>query len=129
MATTALVITACSNAVPSDSETIVLEPDRVFNSDKTAEVVSACIEDKWGAWINRFEDWGVIQTDTINGVYNISALKYGIEAYDGAPLRPSTKNYSADVSSSATGSETKLYQYFSLNLGTNPFFAIVDQCQ
>jgi len=129
MASTALVISACSNAIPSDSEAVVAEPDRVFNSAKSSKVVAACIEEKWEAWVNKFENWGVIQTNTINEVYNISALKYGPEAYDGAPLKPTTKNYSADVSHSEAGSETKLYQYFSLNIGTNPFFSIVDKCQ
>lgn len=128
LATAALSITACSNSVPSDSVTVV-EPDRVFTSKKEAKEVATCIENKWSAWVNKFEDWGEIETESLSDAYNIAALKYGPEAYDGAPLETTTKNYSVEVNNIDNGSETKLYQSYSINLGSNPFFSAVDKCQ
>jgi hypothetical protein len=105
------------------------EPDQVFSSQKDAKEVTNCVVNKWEAWVNRFDDWGVVKsTETTDG-YSVSALKYGPDPDNGTSIKPTTINYLADVENKGSGSETRLYQYLSLNLGNNPFFAAVAECQ
>lgn len=129
LATSVLTLAACSTAVPTDTETIVVEPDRVFTSTKDATQVATCIQDRWATWVDKFEDWGIVKSEVVTDGFAISALKYGTDAYDGAPKKVSTKNYEAIVTNTEQGSESKLYQHFSINLGANPFFSSVDKCQ
>ena len=99
------------------------EPDQIYSSKKVAKEVSICIENKWTRWVNKFENWGVVKSiETADG-YSVSGIKYGTD------LKLVTINYLADIENISSGSETKLYQYLSLNLGKNPFFEAVDECQ
>ncbi len=121
-----LSISACS---VSPDEMRANEPDQVFSSLKDAREVSICIANKWEAWVNKFNDWGVVKSTEKTDGYSVSALKYGPNPDDGTARKPMTINYLADVENKNTGSETRLYQYLSLNLGGNPFFAAVAACQ
>ncbi len=121
-----LSISACST---TPDEMRASEPDQVFSSHKDAREVSSCVANKWAAWVNKFNDWGVVKsTETTDG-YSVSALKYGPDPDNGTAIKPTAINYLADVENKSTGSETRLYQYLSLNLGDNPFFAAVAACQ
>lgn len=103
--------------------------DQVFSSQKDAQEVSSCVTNKWTAWVNKFDDWGVVKSAEIANGYSVSALSYGTSPEDGSAKKPSTLNYLADVENEDQGSVTKLYQYLSLNFGDNPFVAAVAECQ
>ncbi len=104
-------------------------PSQVFSSQQDAKQVASCVADKWDSWVNRFSDWGVVKLEETEQGYSISALKYGPDPDDGSGPKPTTINYLADVENESSGSVTKLYQFMSLNLGKNPFFTAVEECQ
>gem|GEM_PF-1319153 len=121
-----LSISACSI---SPNQIRSAGPDQVFSSEKDAKDVSSCVANKWTAWVNRFNDWGVVKSAEIADGYSVSAQRYGTDPDDGSGKKPSTLNYLADVKNEGLGSVTKLYQHMSFNLGDNPFFAAVAECQ
>lgn len=121
-----LSISACST---SPNKIRSAGADQVFSSEKDAKEVSNCVANKWTAWVNKFDDWGVVTSAEIADGYSVSAQSYGTDPKDGSPKKPSTLNYLADVENEGSGSVTKLYQHLSFNLGDNPFFAAVEQCQ
>ncbi|ABM02956.1 hypothetical protein Ping_1118 [Psychromonas ingrahamii 37] len=103
--------------------------DQVFSSQKDAKDVASCVKNKWSAWVNKFDDWGVVNSVEIADGYSVSAQSYGTDPEDGSGKKPNTVNYLADIENKDSGSVTKLYQYFSLNLGDNPFVAAAAECQ
>lgn len=119
-------ISACSTT-PNDIRSAGV--DQVFSSQKDGKEVSSCVADKWTAWVNKFDDWGVVRTAETADGYSVSALSYGTDPEDGSAKKPSTLNYLADVENEGLGSVTKLYQHLSLNFGDNPFVAAVAECQ
>lgn len=121
-----LSISACST---SPNKIRASGPDQVFSSEKDAKDVSSCVENKWSAWVNKFGDWGVVNSAEIATGYSVSAQSYGTDPEDGSGQKPTTVNYLADIENEGSGSVTKFYQYFSFNLGDNPFFAAVAECQ
>lgn len=121
-----LSISACST---TPNEMRLNQPDQVFSSEKNAQEVSSCIADNWRSWVNRFEDWGVVNSIETPDGYSISALKYGPDPDTGTKIMPTTINYLADVENESAGSVTQIYQYLSLNLGDNPFVAAAKKCQ
>lgn len=121
-----LSISACST---SPNQIRSAGVDQVFSSERGAQEVSICVADKWTAWVNKFDDWGIVKSAKTADGYSISALSYGPDPEDGSAKKPSTVNYLADVENKDAGSVTKLYQHLSFNLGDNPFFDAVEQCQ
>lgn len=121
-----LSISACST---TPNEIRSAGPEQVFSSQKDAKEVSSCVANKWAAWVNKFDDWGVVKSAETADGYAVSALRYGTDPDDGSAKKPSTLNYLADVENEGLGSVTKLYQHLSFNLGDNPFFAAVAECQ
>lgn len=121
-----LSISACST---TPNEMRSKETNQVFSSQKDSKEVSSCVADKWSSWVNKFEDWGVVELTETDDGYSVSALKYGPDLDDGSKKKPVTLNYLADIENENSGSVTKLYQYLSLNFGGNPFLAAVEECQ
>jgi uncharacterized ubiquitin-like protein YukD len=121
-----LSISACST---TPNEIRATGPDQVFSSEKDAKDVSSCVADKWVAWINKFEDWGVVESVEIADGYAVTAQRYGPDPDDGSARKPASLNYLADVENQDSGSVTKLYQHLSFNFGENPFFVSVAECQ
>ncbi|MFT6926245.1 MAG: hypothetical protein ACJAZP_001855 [Psychromonas sp.] len=121
-----LSMSACST---SPNKIRTAGPNQVFSSQKDAKEVSICVENKWSAWVNRFDDWGVVKSAEIVNGYSVSALSYGTDPEDGSGKKPTTVNYLVDVENKDSGSVTKLYQYLSFTFGDNPFVSAVTECQ
>jgi hypothetical protein len=104
-------------------------PTQIFSSEKDTKDVSSCVVDKWSAWVNKFNDWGVVSSAEIADGYSVSAQSYGTDPEDGFGKKATTLNYLIEVENKDSGSVTKLYQSLSFNLEDNPFLVAVAQCQ
>lgn len=85
-------------------------PDVVHNSFKEAKQVSICIAASW-------ESFGVVNSRELNSGSSVSLLLGG------------KLHYLADITSNEKGSQTKLYKWRSLSVGSDSIFDGAAKCQ